>query len=534
MAGALENLAAYLPRWTAQVRTDGGVRDPLGLSGHAHALTDELLPGITTQTWWARYYAIYCWILWHIGEVERPTSEAADNLAFRRREAAFALGSQLSGNRYHGIEATTEQLDKSADLVSLDYYVLSATPYGAFGAHYAGSMHALGLFERNTPIRAEATPGIATKLALAVDATLRSTPFYSKRLWERPSAAKSDLEASGPRLGLAAIRSPECAEERRLLVDLMFGFDCKGDIRRRPHSLGLLLWTIEQYARAGLACPVKQPETSLLYLPHYFGTLAADNDVTAAIPAVPPAFAACAAGWQQFCAHQYWTAALERLFEALLRTLAERPGGASAREVADAWIDGGLIDGVCERTGRDAEMPAALTTPPDPSQLVPGEPLSETDLCAPTEDAADEACTALLVIASLHARWFAGPGTRARSPAEHLRSQVVPIVEHWRDPGLSWSQALVDLIERQLLRRHDQTLDSKRRPSSPWIGRNGDRLVHRQDARVEFRNARIAPALHILQDLLLVESVRAKASKERLVLTTDGRALLARMTGPGL
>ena len=75
--------------------TNPGGRDPLGLSRVGQRLTDLLLPGIITQTDRARYYAIYCWILWHIQREEKPESWPIFASAFQRREAAVALSTMI-------------------------------------------------------------------------------------------------------------------------------------------------------------------------------------------------------------------------------------------------------------------------------------------------------------------------------------------------------------------------------------------------------------------------------------------------------
>ena len=46
---------SFLPRRTKRVRTDGGGRDPLGLSRVTENITDHLLQGIITTTDRARY-----------------------------------------------------------------------------------------------------------------------------------------------------------------------------------------------------------------------------------------------------------------------------------------------------------------------------------------------------------------------------------------------------------------------------------------------------------------------------------------------
>ncbi len=81
----------YLPKWTKRVSTEGGGRDPLGLSRVAFNLTDYLLTGIITTTDRARYYSFYSWVLWHIEQEEKLEKYSDFVDVFRRREVAMGL-----------------------------------------------------------------------------------------------------------------------------------------------------------------------------------------------------------------------------------------------------------------------------------------------------------------------------------------------------------------------------------------------------------------------------------------------------------
>src|SRR5436309_15493957 len=83
----------YLPRWTKRVVMESTGRDPLGLSRVSQMITDFALTGIITTTYRARYYSFYLWSLWHIHNVETPTTVEDFIEAFQRREAAVALAS---------------------------------------------------------------------------------------------------------------------------------------------------------------------------------------------------------------------------------------------------------------------------------------------------------------------------------------------------------------------------------------------------------------------------------------------------------
>jgi hypothetical protein len=92
-----------LPKWTKRAATDLSGRDPLGLSRVAQMLADGLLPGIITQTDRARYYALYCWILWHIEREDRPDGWQTFVASFQRRGAAIALATTFADGANHAL-----------------------------------------------------------------------------------------------------------------------------------------------------------------------------------------------------------------------------------------------------------------------------------------------------------------------------------------------------------------------------------------------------------------------------------------------
>jgi hypothetical protein len=124
----MSSILAFLPRWTKRVSIEDGDRDPLGLSHVSARITDYLLNGIITQTYRARYYSFYCWIIWHIDETEpaRSSREFADS--FQRRDTFFTLASLEAGKVFHlaGVREARERLAiaRSSGEVNCSFRVL--------------------------------------------------------------------------------------------------------------------------------------------------------------------------------------------------------------------------------------------------------------------------------------------------------------------------------------------------------------------------------------------------------------------------
>lgn len=116
---------------------EGTGQDPLGLSRISDQLTSFLLPNIITTTNRARDYSFY---VWAIADIQSPQEVSSDcgafELEFQRREAAFALASQIGSMTGHSIVAvlSVKSVLQMADpVLDTDFRVLPARPTGGFG-----------------------------------------------------------------------------------------------------------------------------------------------------------------------------------------------------------------------------------------------------------------------------------------------------------------------------------------------------------------------------------------------------------------
>jgi hypothetical protein len=178
------DISDYLPRWTKKVVTEGGGRDPLGLSRVAFMLTDSLLTGIITTTDRARYYSFYTWVLWHIEQEENSTQYGQFVQAFRRREAVMALATLASGPELSpvGVEVVRGQLDRGRQSgeYRCDFKVLPSNNMGGYGQYYGGSLYQLKLTHRDENAIDRVTADFGTELALAFDGSIRATKYITE------------------------------------------------------------------------------------------------------------------------------------------------------------------------------------------------------------------------------------------------------------------------------------------------------------------------------------------------------------------
>ena len=190
---------AFLPRWTKRVRTDGGGRDPLGLSRVTESITDHLLQGIITTTDRARYYSFYCWSLWHIQQTGQSRKFADFIREFRRREAFMALSTIMANSEASpvGVRMVGPKLEAAtqAGVVDCDFKVLPSNDLGGYGQYYAGSLLQLGLTRHADGIDLT-TSDLGNPLALAFDKAVEGTPYLKKKRWQDREVDLKEIKQS--------------------------------------------------------------------------------------------------------------------------------------------------------------------------------------------------------------------------------------------------------------------------------------------------------------------------------------------------
>ncbi|XXX77701.1 hypothetical protein WMF30_02845 [Sorangium sp. So ce134] len=541
-----------LPIWTKRVAADLGGRDPLGLSRVAQMVADRLMPGIITQTDRARYYALYCWILWHIQQEERPNTDADFVDAFQRREAAVALATLLQDEESSpvGTRAATPRLQAAREQgrVAMAFRVLPASKLGGYGQYYTGCLYQLGLTWRPEGGFDQVTAA-GEDLAQVIQATLSGTPYVTRRLFAEPSISFRDLEQAAERLSIDAISRPFARRERERLIQLFFELrevhDGTGAQSPRWQSLTHILAVMDAYERAGIQVRESALDEQLLYGPAYFGLLVSEDRKRAVAPC-PRALLQCRSYWRQFCLHQYLTAALEWLLVAVLQIIEERGQGYPLDEVTFRLLGRDfaqyLEDALKGSSGTPGALMARLDAgaPPDGN---PGQrarerrpydhPLSEASLIKrKAESPAELAAWSCLLLAVLHDHWRGtADDPEYRAVMEHAGStlvtaNVLPLLDSWRAGDTTWRRSLHELLNTLVIMQHDRVMYEKGRLESCWIDREDDRLVHVQDYKPYLRPARHKQAVEILIDLGLLKRDAGVHD-----LTAAGREILTRALG---
>jgi hypothetical protein len=243
-------LSELLPQWTKFVVTDLSGRDPLGLARVATNITNHLMPGIVVATDRARYYALYSWILWNIRGTETPTTDVAFAEAFQRRESAFAIATLIQDPDASpvGKRAVVRELDRADTDIRTGFRILPSNDLGGYGQYYSGSLYNLRLTHRPEGEFDQVTAGQGTRLAEAIEKTIRSTQWATDSAFRKRRASFETLKASAARLSLDAIHSSFAEHERVALTEILFGFDAEEAALRRCADSHLLASWIS-YAR---------------------------------------------------------------------------------------------------------------------------------------------------------------------------------------------------------------------------------------------------------------------------------------------
>lgn len=536
-----------IPKWTKYVVTELGGRDPLGLSRVSFMVTDYLLRGIITTTSRARYYSFYPWAFWHIEKTEAPKRYAEFASAFRRREAFLALASlqdDFDSGSVVGADAIRPKLARfrEAGEVDTNFAVLPSNPMGGYGQYYGGSLYALGLTHRTEDGIDRAAPGRGEALANAFEHSVELTTYQKQGHYGEKVIPLRVLEKSAEAFSLNSLGEERAAQERELLRNLFFSWDRPDprdtDILRR-HTLGLILHTISEYGKAGF-----KPTDSdhyLVYPTYYYGVLWRDDDPP--VPYQPPALLApCYGFWQQFCAHEYLTQALENLLYCILEALNLQPSGMALADICTALTDQGFESTLNRLFGAGstpAKLLAALEMKavPDDEQcrrarasIDAGGDKSEWALVDIDGKPAEVAAAAVGLLAVLYAKWRGARNEFARYIGTQATSNlwtgaVLPTLDQWFRPDLDWRSALVSFLEPFVLDQHDRIMYEKGRLESCWLHRLDGKIHKDQDYQPVFRSSRHWNCIRILRDIGLLDFT----SDNEISITADGRRQLNRI-----
>jgi hypothetical protein len=542
----------FLPQWTNRVLTNPGGRDPLGLSRVGQRLTDILLPGIITQTDRARYYAIYCWILWHIQEEEKPGSWPTFATAFQKREAAIALSTMILDENASpvGKLVVRRRLAQARELrqINTEFQVLPSNPLGGFGQYYSGCLYQLRLTQRLEDGIDRVTDGIALQLAIAVNQNLAETPYLRQKLFTDSVVELRTLKRSSERLSLDAISYPFAAEERKLLIDLFFGFHettYSEETFQRRTSLARILATVDAYGKAGVAIQPDSLEKQVLYAPTYFGVFVDSRRRTKQLK-IPHFILRSSEFWRQFCLHQFLTQAFEGILNAVLQVLEMEPRGLTLQHILNELLTDDFSGYFAKLLRRRCESPRALlnelgmTGIPDEATSTSlqdrygyNQALSEWICERPAATPAGLTARSCLLLGIVYGKWrgVAKDVTYATvmelAGSELAVPTFIPFIDSWFETDCSWKKALNSLVT-VIMRQHDIVMYGKGRLESCWLHTEETRLVRDQDYEPYFRSSRHAQAVQILVDLALLKWAGA-SNTEHLIITTQGRRVLERV-----
>jgi hypothetical protein len=551
--GASAAVAFYLPQWTAHVAVDGGGRDPLGLSRVGGVLLDFLSPAVVLNTDRARYYSLYCWILWHIQETEEADGYEAFARAFQRREAAVALATSLApdGSSPIGVDQVLKWLDAAGRGGSVDTQkqVLPSSPLGGFGQYYSGVLHTMGLTHRDDEGVDRVTEGFATGLAETVQRSVEATAYVRDEHFLRSRVDIKVLKRSAEHLTIDGLPAKWASKERELLVNLLFGFDDPanrdraGQMRR---TLALILEVVAHYQVAGIAIDEDALDDGVLYWPSYYGCFY--QEAGRSKPVKLSAMASeQARWWSQFALHQYLAVAIENIFAAVLDVAAMEPRGVEEGEVLRVLVGKDFTAYLRKATGRPCLAPSALlsaigvTAVPDRESSRKARPATgatrteheELNLAKRTPGAT--LASSCLALVALYSKWRGAGGeleyatVTEKAGPELSAPSLLPLLDSWLDRELSWVEAIRVLID-MLIKQHDMVMYGKGRLESCWIRVEGGRVICEQSYKPYFRGSRQKQMVSILVDLGLLRWTNK--SSEGLVLTPVGRKVLDKARAP--
>jgi hypothetical protein len=544
----------HLPQWTRRVAMDGSGRDPLGLSRVSDALTDFLLPAITTTTDRARYYSFYTWV---IADIEAKRQSKGKRTTFEeeflRRDAAFALASRLGKTTdlpvvgVRQVDATLASADEDENLRT-NFRILPSNGSGGYGQYYAGCLHALDLVRSDEEGELIASPDRGRKLAAAFASATARSRYLAEEWRERSRVPMAVIKQSSKHFSLDALSNPAAENEREILISLFFDLGQTPTTTRRlcrQATLGLFLHVLKSCAKVGKVVIRRTVDRDAIFWPHYYcGIEDEDHEFLPYHPA--PAFAEAHAFWRQFCAHQFLAFALEELLAGVLAALAPYAEGLTPATLVDELTGTEFVKDLEKVLKAKCATPAALlaavgvTEVPDVACCLAASKrfhgsakINEWSVCWDEKVAPKTRLgRALLLLVILYAKWRGRSDEDALLQVQEEAGKEVwlgtlfPWLDEWLEAKPTWTQAIEKLLDWTAM-RHENVKFQKRKLDASWFEMANGRFVKQQDYAPSFRASRHGTAATILQDLGLIEH---GGLDDPLKLTTRGRQVLDEVT----
>ncbi len=530
-------------------------RDPLGLNRVSDNVTDYLLTGIITTTDRARYYACYCWAVWHVNKVNQPKRLSDFIDAFRRREAVIALAT-ISNNpdtSPDGVLAAQYKLleGKQNGEIDTDFKVLPSNELGAYSQYYEGSLINLGLIQRTETGIRFVTEGDAKELALIYDNTIENTPYIKKQLFNQKYIDINDLEKSKKYLTLDAIFEPFANRERKKLIEIFFAIDNKtqsGNSFIRRCTLAQIIHIISEYQKNGSSPNMKNVDKYLVFSPYYYDALWLDQKASVPYSSLIQ-FSSCKSLWRQYCLHQFLTQALESLLYSILEILSLEPSGLGLKDITSDILQPKFFSFISQITGDSCNRPCDLLSALGVNNI-PNAQLSDQlqkkfsllDLKSEYQiiEIDDKsyfamAAKCVLLLSVIYGKWRGvindtGYDLISENSGDRLwTKRIFPFIDKWLSKEYSWHEALAEIISIFILEQHYLVRLEKRRPESSWLHTDKKLIFKDQDYRPVWRASRHRNAVSILNDLgLLVVD-----ANQNISVTSEGENLLNRILRQG-
>lgn len=514
-------MAKWEPVWTEEVKIESGGRYPLLLNRfHAH-LEDLLIKGIVSTTDRLRYISYCCWAIGDIEETLNCKSYYEFEEAFKRREAALAVGiyflkptTKLGNYTTYGIEAMRTYIGSEDEIIDCSFRILPSQPMGAFGQYYKGTMQNWGLIYVDSK-------GIIMLTDSGRELYKIMNTYYSDCQYFRSFRGKQHIPGNVLKRWAKInefdnITDPYHQEEREFYKEILFHLDTNKDRIFRRDSLVVYLETI-------MMCNEKNipfDEDVLRNLFYYKKIMRNDSIENATLS---PFLDDVLFYWSVYESHVYfsfWITEYFKFFLSLLKTvdgilvaeiisINKNEFNEKAKEIINSEVDFYSIK------FKDFIAYVKLANKPD-------EHLLEEKITNMKYNTLSQLSAGLLIMLSL--LYF--KHDIIKNDLRYIELKLNLSDDFWFDEFLrdievfknySIMQILKILLNRFVIQKHDKAMCQKNDLRRCWFTKSGAKYYFEADANSTWRTAKHNNICNFLFDMDLIT-----VNSERFVVTEEG------------
>ena len=518
----------WAPFWTDEVTIENGGRYPLLLNRFHDHMEEYLIKGIVSITDRLRYVSYCCWVIGDIEYSLKCKHYYEFSEAFRRREAALAVGTYLLkpttkiGNyTIYGRDYMRGRVDDIARTYNTSFSVLPSNELGAYGQYYKGSLQNWGLTEITNDGIVHLTE-LGKKLYAIMDDTYKNCSYYKD--YKGKKLVPGDVLVEWGSINqYDNITDNNHLKERNFFKNILFHMDRKNVPDGRRDTLMIYLDCIAEAERKHHNFDA-QMVRSVMYYKKYVNVKGEIVEFNVSNFLQDTLYY-----WKIYHAHTYFRWWIEEYFKMFLRIIKMSPNGYSLSEVVNLVKAQVFNIAINKVTGKILDyynmvfidFVESIGAYSKQSEYLFEEYIS---INSESDSISHTSANMLMILATIYQEWII-----MRQDSRYINIRMNYTDDFWfKDimeriecyKNFSIQEVLYDILEYFIIPRHNMAMYEKRDLRRCWFTKSGDKYQYQSDSTSIWSDGKYRIIYNFLYDMGITNVI-----DNTIILTNEGKIL---------